>query len=673
MCASMIKAIVLILLILIGPAQLLASECGTQLTRKSDNILTEEGQDIMLMSSLLASQLQPTAISPQITPTLLFLSAITEVKVEGEDKGIFHNFGFRDRILLTAFKRLGILENLQTFLLSQLGFKGDHLGPFSIRAEGGVIFHLTSSPLISTIINFNYDKDTHDLLDVIARLKQMDEHIKNTKRKSIQEIPTFSEYLFLALLDLNIPLSTFLFKTLNKQNAAEIHTILNPLFDDVRQTVKPYQLNKLFRDAVLQKASSFNQSNLQQQLNEHEKVDGHRKQKTPRIPYSKEQKEAMIQQAIEWIGEGVSVKEAAKRLKVHQLTLTKWLNQHEKTHGPIPGRKRNKKPHQLYSQKQKEEMVQQTIEWIGQGIGVKGAAKKLKVNPLTLAKWLDKHEEEYSPIPGRKRSKRNYATYSQKQREEIAQQAIKWIKQKVSVRRIAKILNVDKLTLKRVLDEHEEQYGPIPGRRRNRKQPYYSQEQKDNIIKRALPLIQQGISVAKTARALNISPAILSKGLDEHEKQHGRIPGRRKNKNPYQFYSQEQKDSIVKKAIPLIQQGKKVSEVARELKVHYRNLPRWIDQYAKKHGITIERKRTKNQKRKYYSQEEKGEIVLKFILMRRQGMSITEATKKLNLRQRTLQPWLDEYEKKYGPIPERQRHNTYPQEEKGATVELAVP
>ena len=98
----MIKFILLALFtVLLQPTHVLAQDqCVVALSYPSDTRigkLSNEGQDMILMTSLIASQLQPSTVSTiQINPTLIFLGAITEVKVDRGDKGVFHNFSLID-------------------------------------------------------------------------------------------------------------------------------------------------------------------------------------------------------------------------------------------------------------------------------------------------------------------------------------------------------------------------------------------------------------------------------------------------------------------------------------------------------------------------------------------------------------------------------------------------
>ena len=284
----MMKPVVLALfVILVVPTKIFANQCAIALSHPNVERIKElpnEWQDMILMASLIAPQLQSTS-TIQINLTLMFLGAITEVKIDNEDQGIFHNFSLIDGILFTFLKRLGILEDIRAFLLSQLGLSENNLGPFSIRYDGGLTLHLNTPPTLSTITHFNYDEETKALLDIINKST-----IQNTQEGSPQNPSTFSEHLLLAALELNTPLRAFLFDVLNTQDAIEVRSILYSLFDNIRQTVK--SSNGLFHQLV---------------------------------------KGLIIQEAIGLFRdeENITISEMAKRLQVNEGDLQQWLDEHK--------------------------------------------------------------------------------------------------------------------------------------------------------------------------------------------------------------------------------------------------------------------------------------------------------------------------------------------------------
>ena len=423
----MIKAVLLILSVIwVMPDQVSARDkCAMALLHphiESIKGLSHEDQDMILMASLIASQLQPTASIIQINPTLIFLGAITEVKIGSKDKGVFHNFSLIDRTLFTVLKHLGILEETQAFLLSQLGFNETHLGPFSIKDDGGLILHLNSPPTISVITHFDYDKTAGLLLNVVDHSKQNEEY-QNTHKKSPQSLSAFSEHFLLAILDLDIPSRETLFDTFNTKDAMKIKSALQSLFNDIKSTVKSPReiLHQLIldKDAILQEAIlltqegisieeaakklEVNKDHLQYWLDKHKEEYNRQHQ---RKTYSQEQKDEITQEVIKLFQEEkMTIIEAARRVEVKKSTLQYWLNKHEQKYGPIPGRQKRT----LYSQEQKNKIIRKAISLIQQGMNLVRIAKILKVNYLNLRKWLYKHQKEHGPIPRRKQKAQSHS------------------------------------------------------------------------------------------------------------------------------------------------------------------------------------------------------------------------------------------------------------------------
>ena len=334
----MIKFISLIVFIaLIGPIQVFAEDaCRISLSPAESN----EDQDIIIMSSLMASQLQPVKLPMQINLTILFLSTLTEVKIGSQDKRTFHHLSLIDRTLFNVFKQLGILEDIQTFLLSQLGLSSDDLGPFSIRDSGGLTLHLNTPPSVairdlwplavnllmeiqlsasSSIMManyFNYDESTEILF----------KKIRDIKRRALWG-PAFAEALLLAALEFRNPLRSFLFDALNTKNVVKIKSDLYK------------SLAKLRR----KKSRGF--------YSKYTMIQGEPEQENDRVlrrqgkflrDFSKEEIDRLIQGAILLFQEedNMTDERAAKRLGITRYALHKLLNKHEEENGDIPGRKR---------------------------------------------------------------------------------------------------------------------------------------------------------------------------------------------------------------------------------------------------------------------------------------------------------------------------------------------
>ena len=364
--------------------------------------LPNEEQDIILMASLIASQLQPNKSPLQINPTLIFLGAITEVKVNNKSKSIFHNFSLIDGMLFTVLKRLEILESFQAFLLSQLGFTNNNLGPFSIRDSGGLTLHLNSPPSISTIIHFNYDKDTNDLLDVINKFKWI-------KRRIAQNPPTFSEYLILAILELNIPLSAFLFEALDTKDTMEIKNLLYPLFNKVRQNLKlsTGRSNQILKEITNQQT-----------------------------------KKEILQEALDLFkDENMTIVEAARRLHIDKDILKALLKEYKEKNGIIINM-----PNRRYYQKDK--ILQEAISLRKQGMSTKEAAEQLDVKYSSLQLWIKNYKKENNIITEYNQKDELFATLLAEQ-EIVVQKAIPLIEQGISLKKITKQLDIKYSTLNR--------------------------------------------------------------------------------------------------------------------------------------------------------------------------------------------------------------------------------
>ena len=365
-----IKFILLILfVVLVGSTQVFAqNQCAVALSHSSDTRignLSNEDQDIILMASLIASQLQPSTVSTiQINLTLIFLGAITEVKVDSEDKGVFHDFSLIDGMLFTILKRLGILEATQTFLLSQLGFNDNNLGPFKKRPGGGLTLHFNIPPTASMATHFDYDETVSAILDTIGKST-----LQNVQEGSTQSFPTFSQRLLLIVLDVDIPLRTFLFEALDKKNALEVRSLLYPLFNDIRLTETPSR--RLFQQLISERSE-------------------------------------IVQQAIRLIQQGMSVPEAAEKLGTHQIDFQKWLDKYQQEHGIISIRQPQSYTH--YPQEQKEAIIQEAIKLFQEeGMTTSEAARRLNMKRTTLQKWLNEHEQKHGLIHGRPRKARSHS------------------------------------------------------------------------------------------------------------------------------------------------------------------------------------------------------------------------------------------------------------------------
>ena len=622
----MIKYILLTsFIILVVPTQVFAKRCAIVLSHpniKRIEGLSNEGQDIMLIASLIASQLQLDKSPLQINPTLILLAAITEIETDNKNENTFQNFNSTDRTLFTILKHLEILEKTQIFLLNQLGFNDHYLGPFSTRPDGGVTLHLNSSPATSITNYFNYDETTSMLLDKINGLNQT-RTTQSKQRRSAHSLPIFSKQFLLAVLELDIPLRTFLFDVLNTRDTKEIKSIFDLLFDDIKQTAKP---SNEFLDQLI--------------------------------------KNNIVQEVIPLIKKSVSIAKVAEGIGMSRFTLWKWINEYEQENGPIPGRQQ--KTPTAYSREEKTEFIQKAIQLFKEkSMSASEAARRLKIKAPTLTKWLNEYEEKNGQIPGRQRKLLVY--HSEIEREEITQKAIPLLQKGITITKSAKILNVGNEPLQRYINKHEEKYGIIKGRRRNTSTAY-SQEKREQVIQETIKLLREEthISVAEAERRLKITHPTLRKWLNEYEKEHGPIFGRLRQ--AHISHSQKKREQVIQETIQLFQKEKKmtIAKAARKLKITYPTLRRWINEHEQKHGPIEGRHQWTGQ---FYSQKKIDEIIKKTIqFFQEKDMTIAEAARRLDLKYATLWQWLEQYEEENGPINGRRnrykREPIYPQEEK---------
>ena len=273
----------ILIVILMGSIQVSANRlCIIPLSFHNDNrinSLSSEAQDMLIMSSLIASQLWPNKLPIQIKFKVMLLSSFTEVKIVYQEKGIFHNFSLINKTLFNIFKRLGILKDIQMFLLNQLGLNGNDLGPFRIKDEGGLTLYLDKAPSPTTITQFNFRNTNIDVfLDKVNKLKSNEEKASNKHL-------TFTEVLLLVG-----PIHSFLFQALNTRNPLKIRSALRQHFNTLRQ-------------------------------------------ERNRTSYSPEQKVKIIQETIQLFKDekDMNVLKAARRLNVNYETLRKWLDKAEKS------------------------------------------------------------------------------------------------------------------------------------------------------------------------------------------------------------------------------------------------------------------------------------------------------------------------------------------------------
>ena len=334
--------------------------------------LSSEAQGMLVISSLIASQLQ-LETPRQINITIFLLSGLTEVNSQGNKT--FLSFSLIDGTLFTILNRLEILEDVQNFLLSRLGFNNNKLGPFSMIDEGGLTLHLNKAPSLSVITDFNYNNTIDLFLDKVNQLK------KNKEERISYNRLTFDELLLLVS-----PLRSFLFRALNTEDRMKIKSVLYELFNNLKSQRDKNSMTNHPQEQQSEPIQAFKSLGVQ------------KRQKI----YSKEEREKLIQEAIQLIEEeGISESEVAHRLNVNSRTLWGWLNKYEKEHRPILGRKRESM--KSYSQEEKDELIQKALPLIKRGVVIREVASRLNVKGHILWPLISRYEQKHGAIPGRKR------------------------------------------------------------------------------------------------------------------------------------------------------------------------------------------------------------------------------------------------------------------------------
>ena len=311
--------------------------------------LAVEDQNMIIISSLIAKQLQINNNPVQISPTIMLLSTLTDVKVYDRDHGNYDTLTANDHTLFAVFKHLGLLTDIRTILLDQLSLNHNSLISFPIRDNGGFTLYLDALP---NVISFDYDDTINMLLDNFMK-----------SRKTVQNPLTFSGYLLLASPSLNHAIRSVLFHAFNTRNVREIRSILYKLFNDIKQQRAWARFTPEEKDIVQRAVQLFQEE------------------------------------------ENMTVAKVANILDVdlNSRGLNNLLDKYEQEYGLIPGRQRQKQSQTLYTPEQRKAFVQRAIKLFQEeeNMNVLRAADILGLNENTLQKWLLEHEQQNGPIPGR--------------------------------------------------------------------------------------------------------------------------------------------------------------------------------------------------------------------------------------------------------------------------------
>ena len=104
-------------------------------------------------------------------------------------------------------------------------------------------------------------------------------------------------------------------------------------------------------------------------------------------------------------------------VKIDRHVLPQWLDEHEQENGPII--KRQRSPRMIYSPEQKNEAIQKVIQWFREeeDMTISEAARRLNVNRVTLKRWLNKYGQKYGFM--NKKQNHPYTIYFQEEKTAI--------------------------------------------------------------------------------------------------------------------------------------------------------------------------------------------------------------------------------------------------------------
>ena len=160
----MVRFVSLIFLItFISISTLAEDDCAIVLSSFNDeriNALSDEAQNMLIMSSLISSRLTIENPSTKTNFIIMLLSHLVTVNVNNQNKGKFHNFSLTESVdgntLVKILKDLGALKTFQRFLLEHLQPNRNDLRAITIREGGeGLMLHFNEDPTKTVAIRYN--------------------------------------------------------------------------------------------------------------------------------------------------------------------------------------------------------------------------------------------------------------------------------------------------------------------------------------------------------------------------------------------------------------------------------------------------------------------------------------------------------------------------------------
>ena len=159
--------------------------------------LPDQGKDVLSGAIMIAQQLHP--LNPQVTLYHIFLAAMTEVHVNGGP------ITYTNPELLAFLRRHNLLEDFQSFLLSNVGLSYDHLDSlFEKKSDGTLILNWNTDMRFDRnyISDFsNYASDTDRLLTAVTQNEEA-------------HLADFPNDFFLYVLKFDNPIRRFFFDRL---------------------------------------------------------------------------------------------------------------------------------------------------------------------------------------------------------------------------------------------------------------------------------------------------------------------------------------------------------------------------------------------------------------------------------------------------------------------------
>ena len=252
-----------------------------------------------------------------------------------------------------------------------------------------------------------------------------------------------------------------------------------------------------------------------------------------RSNYSQEEKDRMIELARE-----NTIKTIAEKFGIHPSLLSNWIHKDNKRRGI------STRTYPKYSQDYKNKIIKLALE-----LGEEKVSKDFGISKSTLSKWIRQDRKSKNLLP-------RQPSYTQKQKEEAIQLALKF-----GVKKIAEEKQIKIKTLARWVRSYKKE-NQIPV------QTAYPQDKKEEATELALRL-----GLNKASERTSIPRATLKRWVNQIYKE-----VRASQSQELLSYTSEQKEEAIK----LVMEGEKIRIVAEELNVPFNTLVFDIRKYEYK-------------------------------------------------------------------------------------------